>query len=359
MSAGDIDPNRRGHVAEDKLLVRALRGETVERPPVWFMRQAGRYLPEYRQVRERAGSFLGLCYNPEAATEVTLQPVERFDLDAAIIFSDILVVPQALGQSVDFREGVGPVLEPIRSAAELDRLGRTEEMIERLEPVLETVRRTREALDDDVALIGFAGAPWTLATYMVEGGGSRDHARVKRWALSDPEGFRQLVDKLVRATSAFLIAQIEAGVDAVQIFDTWAGALPAPEMRRWSLDVIAAVTRRVKEEHPRVPVIAFPRGVGTGYANFVDAGVDALSLDPTVTLEWAERILHPQVALQGNLDPQFVVVGGAPMREAAQEILRVLGGGSFVFNLGHGLVPETPPAHVAELAALVQGWQPP
>ena len=320
------------------------------------MRQAGRYLPEYRQLRADAGSFLELCYTPDLAVEVSLQPLRRFAIDAAILFADILLVPHALGQPLEFREGEGPVLEPIRSAkmvAELE-LARLEQG---LEPIYETVRRLSAALPQEVALIGFAGAPWTVAAYMVEGGGGTDFAQVKRWAFRDPDGFQVLIDLLVEATTHYLLAQVRAGAEVLQLFDSWAGVLPETAFQRWCLAPLGEITARLREQAGEVPIIAFPRNVGVGYAEYASSsGVSALSIDPTVSLQWARQQLQPQVAVQGNMDPHLVVVGGAPMQAEAERILDILGAGPFVFNLGRGIVPETPPEHVGELVEFVRTW---
>lgn len=340
-----------------KLFLRALAGETLPRPPFWLMRQAGRYLPEYRALRARAPSFLDFCYTPELAIEATLQPLRRYAMDAAILFSDILVIPDALGQKVGFREGVGPVLEPLRGAADLAGLS-ADGLRERLAPVYATVRGLRGALPEGTALIGFAGAPWTVATYMVEGGTSRNHAQVRSWAYRDPEGFGRLIGLLTDATVEHLSAQIEAGAEAVQLFDSWAGVLPESAMRRWCLEPAAAIAGRLRARHPDVPVIAFPRGVGAGYAAFAEAGAFAgLSLDTSVPPGWAAAELQPRLAVQGNLDPILLVAGGAAMAAEVRRILETLARGPFVFNLGHGVVPETPPEHVAALAELIRGWR--
>ena len=318
------------------------------------MRQAGRYLPEYREVRARAGSFLDLCYRPELACEVTLQPIRRFALDGAIIFSDILVVPHALGVGLRFVEGEGPRLDPVTNAKQLGRLTRDGQR-QRLAGVYEAIARTRQGLPPEVALIGFAGAPWTLACYMVEGGASRDFSRVKGWAYNDPDGFHGLIELLIEAVSDHLLAQIEAGAEAVQIFDSWAGVLPAAQFRRWCVAPVAAIVAAVKARFPDLPVIAFPRGAGINYQGYARAtGVDAVSLDTTVPTDWAARVLAPDSCLQGNLDPELLVVGGDAMADATRAILDDLGQGSLVFNLGHGVLPATPPEHVAQLVRLVR-----
>lgn len=340
-----------------KRLLRALAGGSLDRPPIWLMRQAGRYLPEYRALREKAGSFLALCYAPDLAAEVTLQPVRRFGTDAAILFADILLVADALGQRLDFREGEGPVLEPVRGLDDLVRLGRRDPQT-RLAPVYETVSRVRAALPGDCALIGFAGAPWTVATYMVEGGANGDHACAKRWAYGDPAGFQRLIDLLVETTFAYLDRQIAAGAEAVQIFDSWAGALSAEGIERWCVAPVAALVTRLRAAHPDVPVIVFPRGAGALYQGFAPAtGAQGIGIDFTVPARWAADVLQKEATVQGNLDPQLLVVGGETMRRAAHQLLETLGHGPYIFNLGHGVVPETPPEHVADLVGLVRNWR--
>jgi len=335
----------------EKTILRALRGETTEKPPVWLMRQAGRYLPEYRALRAQAKDFLAFCLTPELAAEATVQPIRRFGLDAAILFADILIVPYALGQEVGFREGEGPVLVPVEDAAKL----RVEMVASRIAPVQETVRRVRPALPAEVALIGFAGAPWTVATYMVEGGSSRDFARVKRWAFGEPKTFSALIDRIVEATVVYLTAQIEAGAELVQLFDSWAGVLPEAGFRRWVIAPTRRIVDALKARHPDIPLIGFPRGAGVLYETYRrETGVDAVSLDPTVPLTWARERLQALGPVQGNLDPMLLVVGGEPMAEAVRAIRGELGRGPFVFNLGHGILPETPPEHVAELVELVR-----
>jgi uroporphyrinogen decarboxylase len=320
------------------------------------MRQAGRYLPEYRRTRAEAGSFLDLCFNPDLAVEVTLQPIRRFGLDAAILFSDILVVPHGLGQQVGFSEGHGPVLEPLRSVAEVARLA-AGSLRDRLAPVYETVRRLRRALPAGTALIGFAGAPWTVASYMVEGGSSKEFIVAKRWAYGDPDGFAGLIDLLVEATIEHLLAQVEAGAQILQVFDSWAGALPAAALERWSVTPCRRIVAALRARHPEVPVILFPRGVGAAYVAYRDIGAAALSLDTGVPLGWAARELQPAVVLQGNLDPVALVTGGAALQRQAAAILDQLGPNRLIFNLGHGVVPQTPPEHVAALAEQVRNWR--
>jgi uroporphyrinogen decarboxylase len=338
-----------------KSLLRALAGEALAVPPIWLMRQAGRYLPEYRALRTKAPDFLSFCLMPELAAEATLQPIRRFAFDAAIVFSDILVVPYALGQRVGFREGEGPSLEALTGESDIRKL-EPNRAIERIAPVQETLRQVRTALPKDVALIGFAGAPWTVATYMVEGGTSRDFIRTKRWAFSDPTGFAALIDRLVSTTTDYLLGQIEAGAEAIQLFDSWAGVLPEAEFRRWVIEPTARITRTLKARYPSVPIIGFPRGAGVLYEAYTrDSGVDAVSLDSAVPLAWAREHLQARHTVQGNLDPVLLLTGGPAMAAAVRGIVTVLRGRPFVFNLGHGILPETPPEHVTALVEHVRG----
>ncbi len=340
--------------SESKPLLRVLAGERQAVPPIWLMRQAGRYLPEYRALRARAGGFLDLCFTPALAAEATLQPVRRFGLDAAILFSDILVVPHALGQGLRFAENEGPLLDAIGDEAGVARL-EPEKLHERLEPVYETIAKVRGELGPETSLIGFAGAPWTVASYMIEGRSSKDFARVKYWAMARPQGFARLIEILVEATSSYLLRQVEAGAELVQIFDSWAGALAEAEFARWSIGPVAAIARKLREAYPKLPIIAFPRGAGVGYARFAQqTDVTALSLDPTVPLAWAVENLRPHCLLQGNLDPIALLAGGAALKEAAERIIESWGNGPFIFNLGHGVLPETPVENVAALVALVR-----
>ncbi|MEC9369133.1 MAG: uroporphyrinogen decarboxylase [Pseudomonadota bacterium] len=335
-------------------MVRTLHGKTCSPPPIWLMRQAGRYLPEYREVRARAGSFLDLCYSPAMAAEVTLQPIRRYGFDAAILFSDILVVPDALGQKVEFREGEGPVLEPVREGKALAAL-RPERALDRLGPVFEAVNRIRGALDESTALIGFCGAPWTVATYMVGGRGSSDQAEARLWAYRDPQEFSRLISLLVDVSAAYLARQVNAGAQVLQIFDSWAGSLPDGEFERWCLKPVAAMIARLREIHPRIPVIAFPRGAGARYAGYAKAtGADGVGCDTTLTPAWIRDNVQHDAAVQGNLDPLLLVAGGTAMERRIGEILAALSEGPFVFNLGHGIVPQTPPEHVARLVELVR-----
>ena len=337
----------------DQPILRVLTGETVTSPPVWLMRQAGRYLPEYRKLRQAAGTFLDLCYTPDLAAEVTLQPVRRFDFDAAILFSDILVVPDGLGVGVGFEDGHGPVLDPVRHADDLRDLD-PDRVAGHCAPVYEAVSAVRAALAPEKTLIGFAGGPWTVATYAVEGGSSRNFEIVKDWIWRDPSGFSRLIDILTTATIGHLSRQIEAGTDCVQIFESWAGVLAEPEFHRY----VVAPTRRIVEtlraRHPATPVIGFPRGAGRLIEDYVAAtGVAAVGLDTGVPMVQARQIQR-SVPVQGNLDPLLLVAGGPALAERVVEIKSGLAGGSHIFNLGHGIVPQTPLDHVAELVAILR-----
>ena len=322
------------------------------------MRQAGRYLPEYREVRAATRSFLDLCYTPEKAVEVTLQPIRRFALDAAIIFSDILVVPDALGQKVWFVEGEGPKLEPLTDAAQFGQLSRAR-LADHLAPVYRAIAATRAALPRDIALLGFAGAPFTLACYMIEGGASRDFARVKEWAYRHPDSFSLLIDLLVESIVDHLAYQVEAGADAIQLFDSWAGVLPEEQLFGWSLEPMVRISHGLRARHPKVPVIAFPRAVGPAALMYrrPDA-FSALSIDTGIGAHWAAKELQPHICLQGNLDPMMLVVGGAALERETTRILDKLGHAAHVFNLGHGVVPQTPPENVAQLVEIVRNWKP-
>jgi len=338
-----------------KPLLRVLQGERLARPPFWLMRQAGRYLPEYRELRSKARDFLDLCFRPDMAAEVTLQPLRRFGMDAAIIFSDILVVPYALGQKVEFQEGRGPVLEPISNIDDLPSFDE-EKFHQKLSPVYETVNRVRDSLDDKTALIGFAGSPWTVATYMVEGGTSRDFAKIKTWAYSDPDGFQKLIDLLVDSTTQYLSAQIDHGAEVIQLFDSWAGVLSEPLFRRFVLAPNREIIRRLREKTTAVPIIAFPRGAGTLYPTFArECGAQAIGLDTTVPTAWAAAEIQKICPVQGNLDPIALVAGGDMMRRELDKILENLSNGPHIFNLGHGIVPQTPIEHVEELVRILRG----
>jgi uroporphyrinogen decarboxylase len=338
-----------------KPLLQALRGETAERPPVWLMRQAGRYLPEYRALRAHARDFIDFCLTPERAVEVTLQPVRRFGMDGAILFADILLVPHALGQTVTFVEGEGPRLEPIRDAAGVAKL-RPEMVAQMLSPVMETVKGVRAALPGDATLIGFAGAPWTVATYMIEGRGKTDYENCRRMMWGEPKLFQALVDTLVEATSAYLIAQADAGAEALKIFDSWAGAVPAPLFDMAVIAPTARIVKAVKARHPDVPIIGLPRGAGSHLARYAaGTGVDAVGIDHMTDIAAAAASLPAGVAAQGNLDPMLLMVGGDAMDAEARRIVAAMRGKPFIFNLGHGVLQHTPPEHVARLVDVVKG----
>ncbi len=299
-------------------------------------------------------SFLELCYTPDLAAEITVQPVRRFHPDAAILFSDILVIPDALGQSVKFSEGVGPQLEPVRSVGDLARLssGATNK---HLSPVFDTVRQVKAQLPDDVALLGFAGAPWTVATYMIEGGTSRDFAQTKAWVRKDPDGFDRLLALLVTATSDYLIAQLDAGADAVQLFDTWAGAVPADQFDRCVVAPTRQIIANVRAVKPDGKFIGFARGIGPAVAHYAaETGVHGVGIDSALSPAYAAETLQPAHAVQGNLDPMALLVGGDQMLSAAATIIEALGDGPYIFNLGHGVVPQTPPEHVEALAEFIR-----
>ena len=331
------------------------RGDVLDVPPIWLMRQAGRYLPEYRATRAEAGDFLTLCYTPKLAAEVTLQPIRRYGFDAAILFSDILVVPDALGQGVRFVEGEGPRLDAIRSADGLSCLniaGATA----KFDIVAETVQRLRQDLPEETALIGFCGAPWTVATYMVQGQGSTDQAETRLWAYRDPEGFERLIDILVAASIDYLDRQVKAGADCLQIFDSWAGSLPDDEFDRWVVQPTKTIREAMKDLHPDIPVIGFPRGAGATAVWYVsETGVDGIGCDTaTPPFVMSEAFDEEDVVVQGNLDPLLLVTGGEKMDDRVDEILDLMDGKRFIFNLGHGIVPQTPPENVARLVERVR-----
>jgi uroporphyrinogen decarboxylase len=335
-------------------LRRAFNAQANAIPPLWLMRQAGRYLPEYREIRAKAASFLDFCYTPRLAVEATLQPIRRFGFDAAILFSDILVVPDALGQKVSFEAGEGPQLEPVDSAQRLLAL-RSQIDLDRLSPVFEAVQQIKSSLPESVPLIGFCGAPWTVASYMVAGKGTPDQAPARLLAYRDPDLFAALIAQLVEASIAYLLRQIDAGVDAVQIFDSWAGVLPPQEFRRWCFEPLRKIVAGVKALRPDVPIILFPRGVGAHLIELArTSGADVIGLDTSVDLAFAANSVQTLLPVQGNLDPLALLAGGAALDAAVADILRALGGGPLIFNLGHGILPETPVAHVERLVSLVR-----
>jgi uroporphyrinogen decarboxylase len=340
-----------------KLLLKAINGEDVLRPPLWLMRQAGRYLPEYRDIRSLEKNFLKFCYNPDFAVEVTLQPLRRYGLDAAILFSDILVIPDALGQKIEFREGEGPVLEPISNDSEFKNLS-MDGLNDHLTGVYETISRLSKELPEGTALIGFAGAPWTVATYMVEGHGSKDCPAARTWAYRDPESFSKLIELLVEATSTYLIKQIDHGAEVIQIFDTWAGVLSESQFQCWVIEPTRKIVQKINKAHPNVPVMGFPRGAGLLYLDFVEkTGVNGVSLDNGVPVQWAATNIQPKCTVQGNLDNTAIIAGGEMMEKEIYKILEGFSGGSHVFNLGHGILPQTPPENISKLVEIVRGWR--
>ena len=342
-------------VCKSPILLNVLGGSPQNPPPIWIMRQAGRYLPEYRAVRAKAGSFWTMCMTPELAVEVTLQPIRRFDLDAAILFSDILVVPYALGQTVRFEDGHGPVLEPFSGVEGLisdEEVWRT-----KLAPVYQAMRETRSALAGDKAMIGFAGAPWTLAAYMLEGKGSPDQKTAKLAAYRDPQSFRALIYSLIDAVAWHLIRQFEAGADVVQIFDSWAGGLNERLFHDFVIVPNRKIVQLVRKHVPKARIIGFPRGASeSGYRRYAaETGVDAVGIDTAVSIAWAADVLAGNHAIQGNLDPIALIAGGDALVNGIDAILAATEGKRLIFNLGHGVLPETPPDHVAQMVARIRG----
>jgi uroporphyrinogen decarboxylase len=334
-------------MTDTKPILEVLSGKRRKIPPVWFMRQAGRYLPEYRALRARAGSFLKLCFTPELAAEITLQPIRRFGFDAAILFSDILVVPHALGRSVSFETGEGPRLKPL-DVSDLGTL-RSEADAAVLAPVYEAVQLVKRDLPTGVALIGFCGAPWTVATYMIAGRGTPDQAPARIFAYSQPEAFARLIDILVDVSSDYLVEQIKAGAEAIQIFDTWAGVLPPREFQRWCVEPVRRIVENVRHEIPDARIIAFPRGCGASLTMYLDqVPVNAVGLDWAAEPAFVREHVQSRAAVQGNLDPLILLAGGDALDLAIDDVLANFAAGPFIFNLGHGILPETPIAHVEQ-----------
>jgi uroporphyrinogen decarboxylase len=340
-----------------KPFVEVLAGRRQAVPPIWMMRQAGRYLPEYREVRARAGGFLDLCFTPELAAEVTLQPIRRFNFDAAIIFSDILVIPYALGRAVRFEVGEGPRLDPMNTPDKVGTLSAKADFT-RLEPVYQALRRVRRDLDPKIALIGFCGAPWTVATYMVAGQGTPDQAPARMMAYSHPDAFAKIIDTLVDNSIAYLTGQLTAGADVLQIFDTWAGVLPAREFQRWSVEPTRRIVEGVRKNVPGARIIGFPRGAGALLPGYVEAtGVDAVSIDWAAEPSLIRERVQTRVAVQGNLDPLALIAGGAALDRAIDDVLASYAQGRLIFNLGHGIQPETPIAHVEQMVRRVRAYK--
>ena len=334
-------------------LLSVLKGKMPSKPPIWLMRQAGRYLPEYRVLRETKGGFLELCYDPVAAADVTLQPIRRFGFDAAILFSDILIVPHAMGQQLWFEAGEGPRLAP--PLVDADLAGFTPDP-SRLAAIYATVARVRAELSPQTTFLGFAGSPWTVATYMVAGAGSKDQGAARRLAYADPGRFGAIIEAIIETTVAYLDGQVRAGVDAVQLFESWAGSLSPQQFARWVIEPNAAIVRRMKALHPDIPVIGFPKGAGAKLLDYVaGTGVDAIGLDETIDPVWAARSLPGDLPVQGNLDPLALIAGGAALDSAVDSILAAFAGRPHIFNLGHGILPDTPIDHVQRLIDRVRG----
>ena len=340
--------------APRKPFLDVLAGRRQAVPPLWMMRQAGRYLPEYRALREKAGSFLDLCFTPDYAAEVTLQPIRRFNFDAAIIFSDILVVPHALGRAVRFEAGEGPRLDPLdtpETIATLPAIGDDS----KLTPVYEALRRVRGELDPAIALIGFCGAPWTVATYMVAGRGTPDQAPARLLAYRHPDAFQRIIDAVVDSSIVYLTGQLKAGADVLQIFDTWAGVLPPGEFERWSIEPTRRIVEGVRRNVPDARIIGFPRGAAGLLPRYVErTGVDAVSIDWTAEPSMIRAQVQSRVAVQGNLDPLALIAGGTALDRAVDDVLESYGEGRLIFNLGHGIQPQTPIAHVERMIARVR-----
>jgi len=335
------------------LLLRTLRGENLPTRPVWLMRQAGRYLPEYRALRERKGGFLALVYDTDAAAEITLQPIRRFGFDGAILFSDILIVPYAMGQELEFLAGEGPHLSPRLVDASLDSL---HAVPERLTPIYETVSKVRASLGSERTLLGFAGSPWTVATYMVAGEGSRDQHDARAMAYQDSAGFQAIVDAITATTITYLAGQIAAGAEAVQLFDSWAGSLAPDEFERWVVAPNARIVSELKQSHPETPIIGFPKGAGAKLVDYArETGVDAIGMDETLDPVWVNENLPDGMPVQGNLDPLLLLAGGEPLTERIRFILDTFAGRPHVFNLGHGIGQHTPIENVERLVATVRG----
>lgn len=342
-------------MTSSKTILRALAGETLPTPPIWMMRQAGRYLPEYKATRAIAGDFLSLCYNPDLATEVTLQPIRRYGFDAAILFADILLIPQALGADLWFVTGEGPRLSTITSQADLDKLGPVSDIHETLNPIYQTVRNLSGALPAETTLIGFAGAPWTVATYMIAGRGTPDQAPAHKLMIEQPAVFDALMDKITEATIDYLSMQIEAGAEVVKIFDSWAGSLSAEMFQKYSLEPARRITSALKAKHPNTPIIGFPREAGHGYIGFAKAtGVDCVALDNSVTPEWAVKNVQIDGCVQGNLKSSHMVTGGQDLIDETRAIVKAFSGGPHIFNLGHGITPDADPDNVARMIDAVR-----
>lgn len=335
--------------------IKNLSGQKTKRIPIWFMRQAGRYLPEYREIRKDVPDFLSLVYNSDLASEVTLQPLRRFDLDAAILFSDILVIPDALGQHVRFVKGEGPRLNAIKAIQEVDQLCFD---AQKLEPIMDTIKKTRKALDDDKALIGFAGSPWTVACYMIDGRGKTDFPKTRAMMAENPELFQKIIDKVVKATIEYLKMQVDAGVNALQLFDSWASLLSGDDFQQWIINPTKEITAATKTYAPHIPIIGFARDSRDSLVKYGQStGVDALGLSQELNLDWVNENISDTTPIQGNLDPQLLLAGGKPMEQAARKICQSFFHRPFVFNLGHGIIKETPIEHVSHLIKTIRDME--
>ncbi|MFA5581015.1 MAG: uroporphyrinogen decarboxylase [Paracoccaceae bacterium] len=340
----------------DKTILRALAGETLDIPPVWMMRQAGRYLPEYRATRAQAGDFLSLCYTPDLAAEVTLQPIRRYGFDAAILFADILLIPQALGADLWFVEGEGPRLSTITTEADFAKLGPAADVHETLAPIYETVRILSGALPRETTLIGFAGAPWTVATYMIGGRGTPDQGPAHALIAENRALFESLLARITEATITYLSAQIDAGAEVVKLFDSWAGSLKGADFTRYAVDPTREIIAALKAKHPNTPIIVFPREAGDGYIGFGRAtGADCVAIDNSVSAEWAAKHVQVDGCVQGNLAPQHLITGGDALRKATREIVAAFSGGPHIFNLGHGITPQADPDNVHVMLEAIRG----
>ncbi|MDT8857063.1 uroporphyrinogen decarboxylase [Paracoccaceae bacterium Fryx2] len=339
-----------------KTILRALKGETLPTPPIWMMRQAGRFLPEYRATRAQAGDFLSLCYNSELAAEVTLQPIRRYGFDAAIVFADILLLPQALGADLWFETGEGPRLSTITTMAGVTALKPADAVHEHLAPIYETIRILRRELPSETTLIGFAGSPWTVATYMIAGRGSKDQGAAHALKDTDRATFEALIDRITDSTIEYLSMQVEAGAEVIKLFDSWAGSLKHQDFTDFAVKPAAKIIAELKHRHPGLPIIAFPREAGAGYIGFAKAtGADCVAIDNSVTPEWAAENVQPDGCVQGNMDPRHMVTGGAALDEATRRVVKAFSGGPHIFNLGHGITPDADPENVTRMIEVVRG----
>ncbi len=339
-----------------KKIIRVLNGDIISPPPFWFMRQAGRYLPEYRKIRKTINNFLDMCYSIDTAVEITMQPIKRLKVDAAILFSDILVIPDALGQKVSFSEGIGPVLEPIRSVEMISTLD-ISKIDSKLSPIFQTIKKLTNIIDTKTTLIGFAGSPWTVAVYMVEGKTSKECSNARLWAYKDPHGFNRLIQLLIDSTVKYLLKQIESGVEVIQLFDSWAGVLADDQFQKWVIEPNRKIIKAVKLRYPDIPIIGFPRNCGFLNLDFVKkTGVDGISIDHSVPIKWAAEELQSLAAIQGSLDNHLLISGGKALDIRVEKILENFSNGPFIFNLGHGILPNTPPENVERVSDIIKCW---